>query len=261
MKDFLLGLDLEDGQHRVVCPVCSGGTSRERSLALQCDGTSVRWLCHRASCQNRGQSGRTGIESSTSYTHKSSKNPLGFQHHHLPHEAQTQSHKQQHSDLMKPSVPQHNPPQGYLPRLVVDNQGVLRGIVYRRTAVLPKHYPKDINRIDPHWCKLHFPSPMDCSIVLLVEDIISAEKMNPYFPCVSLLGVHLSEDKVDYLLTQGITSVIIALDNDATLQAIRLARKFAIASYILPLQRDFKDETDERLEEIAGVLHARYNNV
>lgn len=105
---------------------------------------------------------------------------------------------------------------------------------------------------------LHFPSPINSSVVLLVEDIPSANKMNPYFPCVALLGVHLSEDKVNYLLTQGITSVIIALDNDATLQAIKLARKFAIASYILPLQRDLKDETDERLQEIAGELHARY---
>ena len=207
MKDFLLGLDLEDGQHRVVCPVCSGGTSRERSLALQCDGTSVRWICHRASCQNHGRaeksrsltglSTRTGQSRYVRHTPGESSTSHNDKHKEQRHEVQTQPHKQQHNDLMKPSVPQHNPPQGYLPRLVVDNQGVLRGIVYRRTAVLPEHYPKDINRIDPHWCKLHFPSPMDCSIVLLVEDIISAEKMNPYFPCVSLLGVHLSEDKVD----------------------------------------------------------------
>lgn len=133
--------------------------------------------------------------------------------------------------------------------------------MYRRGPSLPKHYAKDINNIDKDWCKLHFPSPTNSNIVLLVEDIISAEKMNPFFPCVALLGVHLSEDKVNYLLTQGITSVIIALDNDATRQAIRLARKFAIASYILPLQRDFKDETEERLQEIARGLHARYNNV
>lgn len=92
-----------------------------------------------------------------------------------------------------------------------------------------------------------------------MEDVISANKMNVYFPCVALLGVHLSVEKVEYLLTQGISSVIIALDNDATRQAIKLARKYAIASYVLPLQRDFKDEAEERLQQIAEELRSRYD--
>lgn len=143
-------------------------------------------------------------------------------------------------------------------RLVKDNQGNTRGAVYRRSPELPKSFPKDINRIERGWCKLHFPVPIRASTCLLVEDIISANKMCPYYPCVALLGVHLNEEKVEYLLTQGISSVIIALDNDATRQAIKLARRFAIASYVYPLQRDLKDETDERLQEIAEELNAKY---
>lgn len=117
--------------------------------------------------------------------------------------------------------------------------------------------PKDINKIDPSWCKLHFPCPIDSSVVILVEDIPSANKMNPHFPCVALLGVHLSDAKLEYLLTQGISHVIIALDNDATRQAIRIARRFCIQTSILPLQKDLKDETEDNLKEIASVLRER----
>lgn len=80
--------------------------------------------------------------------------------------------------------------------------------------------------------------------------------MHPFYPCVALLGVHLNEKKIEYLLSQGISSVIIALDNDATRQAIRIAKRWLISTSILPLERDLKDETPERLQEIAEKLDA-----
>ena len=103
------------------------------------------------------------------------------------------------------------------------------------------------------------PSPITGKHVILVEDIISANKMNPYFPCVALLGVHLNEEKMEHLLKLGISHVIIALDNDATRQAIRIARKWCVNTSILPLARDLKDESDEALQEIAEYLKGKYN--
>lgn len=102
--------------------------------------------------------------------------------------------------------------------------------------------------------KLHFPSPINSSSVIVVEDIVSANKMNPHFPCVALLGVHLNEEKLSYLLNLGITRVIIALDNDATLQALRIAKKFCVDTRVLHLRRDFKDDTEENLKAIAEKL-------
>jgi len=101
---------------------------------------------------------------------------------------------------------------------------------------------------------LHFPAPIQSDTVLLVEDIPSANKMNPFYPCVALLGVHLNEDKIAYMNKQGITKFIIALDNDATRQAIRIARKWMVDLQVLPLERDLKDESWERLQEIAESL-------
>lgn len=101
---------------------------------------------------------------------------------------------------------------------------------------------------------LHFPSPIRSKSVIVVEDIPSANKMDRYYPCVALLGTHLNEEKLSYLLNLGIRHVIIALDNDATRKAVMLSRKFCVNTTILPLQRDLKDETDERLKEIATSL-------
>lgn len=101
---------------------------------------------------------------------------------------------------------------------------------------------------------LHFPSPPRKRSVIVVEDIPSANKMDRYYPCVALLGTNLNAEKIEYLLNLGIRHVIIALDNDATRQAVRLARKFMVSTSILPLQADLKDQTEEQLQEIARRL-------
>jgi len=136
--------------------------------------------------------------------------------------------------------------------LILDNLGDKRGVTWRvKPEYKSRITPKNINDVQQDWCMLHFPATVQGRSVILVEDIASAEKMFPYYPCVALLGVNLNEVKMEYLLQQGINHVIIALDNDATRQAIRIARKWIVKLSILPLERDLKDETDERLKEIA----------
>lgn len=102
---------------------------------------------------------------------------------------------------------------------------------------------------------LHFPSPLRSRSVILVEDIPSANKMDKHYPCVALLGTNLNDKKLDYLLRLGVNHVILALDNDATRKAIKLAKKFMISTTILPLQKDLKDQTDEELKLIAEKLN------
>ncbi len=45
------------GQHRSLCPQCSGGTTREKSLSIDISPSSrqAKWLCHRAKCGWKGQ--------------------------------------------------------------------------------------------------------------------------------------------------------------------------------------------------------------
>ena len=50
------------GQHRIICPTCNGGSSRERSLAVHVedDGKSAQWCCHRANCEWSGGTSADG---------------------------------------------------------------------------------------------------------------------------------------------------------------------------------------------------------
>ena len=45
------------GQHRSLCPHCTGGSTRERSLSIDISPSSrqAKWLCHRAKCGWKGQ--------------------------------------------------------------------------------------------------------------------------------------------------------------------------------------------------------------
>lgn len=226
MKEQLLSIlpSLHEGYNRLVCPFCSGGSKKEKSFVVTKQGRDLQYMCHRASCNARGSTKtRTHTVAETSY-----------------HPAPV-------------TLPDPNSAH-YARRDVKDNTGKSRGAVWRRKKDAPKELPKDINRIDSDWCKLHFPAPIRAKTVILVEDIISANKMNRFYPCIALLGVHLNEAKLEYLIECGVSNIILALDNDATRQAIRIARKWCISTKIMPLQRDLKDETDERLKEIAEGL-------
>ena len=46
----------------LICPKCGGGNSRERSFNISriADDGSIRWMCHRASCDFKGTSSATG---------------------------------------------------------------------------------------------------------------------------------------------------------------------------------------------------------
>ena len=242
MKDLLLSLALEDGQVRVECPICH---SAAPTLCVTRQGNQLLWNCHRAVCQNRGRMTlRDGYNKAT----------LRLLRLELQPETSSTNSQQQTRKQHKWHPTSEKQRKGYKKRTVLDQNGEIRGIVWRREQHAPKSWPKDINDIDQEWVKLHFPSPFKGDSVILVEDIISANKMDKHFPCIALLGVHLSEEKLNFLLTLGVKRVIIALDNDATLQALRIAKRYCVNTRVLHLQRDFKDDTEENLKAIAEKL-------
>jgi len=62
-----------DGEHRVICPQCEGGSNHEKSLSVGVtdNGKSARWLCFRGTC------GWTGcVCMRACFPHASSSQPL-----------------------------------------------------------------------------------------------------------------------------------------------------------------------------------------
>ena len=217
MKNIELNLlDLPNGTIRIICPKCLGGDSAEKSLAVTKQGENVKWYCHRASCSEKGILGNP--------RNKNFETPQKFAR-----------------DIHYT---------GYSKHTVLDNQGDCQGWVHRK---LPVQYaismqlgtisnmPKTINNYNSDWCGLHFPRRVTTPHILAVEDRASAEKIAPYFPTCALLGTTFTQEKSKYLLQQGISSVIICLDEDAQNKALKLRREWWIIKYLLPLKKDIKD--------------------
>ena len=93
--------------------------------------------------------------------------------------------------------------------------------------------------------------------VVLVEDMVSAYKVQKGgLSGCALLGTQLDNDKVREIGQEGAKQVIIALDNDATETAFKLARKWGLAfnkTRVVPLERDLKEEDPADIKGILGV--------
>ena len=212
---------LQQGSYRDICPECGvAGT-----LSVTVRQTKALWFCHRASCGYKGGQGGTNFEPKTP-----KPNYLTYA---------------EGRDI--PWLPE------YTKYPVKDNEGTVRGYVLH---AIDKNITSPKRKLykDEDWCGLAFPRRVVYKHVLLVEDILSARAMSTYFPTAALLGIHLNHAKVDYLYNEGITKATVALDNDATLQAIRIKRLHPIVNNVILLERDLKNETDEKLQEIAEKL-------
>ncbi len=203
---------LREGRHRIVCPKCNGGVSKERSLSVLVGDGWCAWNCWRASCGFKGRHGDRGWR--------------------------VVKKEQKAREVHK---------KGYVTHTVKDNAFSTRGFLYR--AEQKGVTPKVLLDIDSDWCCLHFPRIVWENYVLLVEDVKSAERMADYFPTVALLGTHLTLSKIDYLCKQGISYGIIALDADATAKALKLYQSHSFVQRVLLLDKDLKDETFEGINK------------
>ena len=218
---------------RTSCPTCG---SKAATLCITREGSVVKWHCHRASCTEQGTRRITKLSEGLSLEREGEARP------------KPRISLQRSVELYEKMYGTN-----YEERIVKDEKGNKQGVILRKLD-RQSPAPKDYNIINPDWIGLHFPSPFYGDTIMLVEDIPSANKMNEFFPCAALLGVHLSEEKLDYLLKLGVKRAILALDNDATRQALRLSRRYIISTEVLALQRDLKDEPEERLKDMAEAL-------
>lgn len=231
---------LPEGQHsRLLCPKCGGGSSGERSFSVLIENGGYAWHCFRASC---GWSGHSGVV----------------------HKRDTFTNNEQRKAIDR-DLP------GYTRHAIYDNEMNCRGWEHRIKSMvpvkneremrevqyMPQYMPKSKLNIDSDWCGLHFPFPIRGEWCLLVEDRRSAEKMFPLFPAVALMGTNLNQEKIDYLISQGIKSAIIALDDDATAKAIGIWASVNMVKGMIQLDKDIKDQPMHKLLELANQCYEK----
>lgn len=93
---------------------------------------------------------------------------------------------------------------------------------------------------------------------MLVEDQVSAIKVAPFHHSLALLGTNLSEAKVlEILYADKYDRIYLALDNDATMEAIKTQLKWRDRMpnmMVLGLQKDIKDMDNKDFQEFLSRL-------
>lgn len=86
--------------------------------------------------------------------------------------------------------------------------------------------------------------------VVLVEDLFSAIKMSNITNTIALLGTHLSPEQAGILAAGKWRRIYLALDEDATSVAVRLAKRYRALLpqlRVVPIHKDLKDMTYQQL--------------
>jgi hypothetical protein len=249
----LIAAALEEGeQTREVCPFCQGGSSGERSLNVTVRDGVVLYNCHRASCDEQGAIGTSNLVVRTTRKHTRKITPYEGELEHLDDEwvaylRDTIGWHEGHLDVGRPFFA---PEEHRVAFPIFSPMGIRRGWVLR--SYEPFARTKTLTRMDVDEPHLSWYRPNHSKHVMVVEDIPSAVRAAQYIDSVALCGSGCS---LDYAMeiAAHYRNVVWALDADATAHALRLMRKHSVlfdTSRVLVLEKDIKDEDEERLMEI-----------
>lgn len=253
---------------RTVCPVCAGGSSNERSMAITNHGSgAVKYICFRAACGIAGiiTGARTEAQTQVSAEAPTRKHePYTGQL--FPLEDIDRAYFEQRFLLDPWNIHRNELNQYVLP--IRSPNGTTRGHVVRLGGWKGEPYqPRSLPFIPGHTKVKSYKSYDDAIMqsfygttskngtFVLVEDQISAMRVTQDTPKigVALLGTELTIEKVRELQSLKPARVIMALDADASKKAFTIARDFGMAfkSFnVVLLERDIKDLTPNAVQEI-----------
>lgn len=249
----LEGLDLAEGQSmRTDCPVCGGGSSKEKSFSITRKDNVLMFHCFRDKCRTSGGIGSRGnftgqaLSKATNTktkqyegelfllsgrSSKFLKNKFGLEDQDIAAYRETVT-----GDVMMP---------------MKDHLGRQFGYVNRRYEGLvgSPRKPKTINYYDrkPEH-NLHFDTPItsQTDTVVLVEDIVSARRLGKHYTCIALLGTQLRQDEATLLLDLGIKDVVFVLDADANASAVKQQKEYCLLFRSCYAIRQSKDSPDPK---------------
>lgn len=243
--------DLPDGFTAAgeLCPACSGGATKERTLSVTRREGRLYWKCHRASCAFAGSD--AARSTGTSRTEPvQCRGVVGrtIARHAGPLSAVSREHLLQKYCI----TGQHISKFGIgwdeeTDRLVLPVQDAQSNLLGVNLRSLSNQQPKS---------KLHVESgALSWYInrttpgVIIVEDQFSAIRASDYLSSVALLGTHFNEDNAYYIKKHARGPVYLALDADAWNQAVRLVvlHRSILPMRLVKLPKDLKDMGDEEL--------------
>lgn len=241
-----------------VCPSCKGGSGEEKSFRVSSRGGVLLYYCHRSSCNFRGRlnlherGGAGGAEATAStkrFRIPATQLDLGTV------ESLAQRYRIPPETIESLGLRWCGESSGYysgrlyLPIVRPDLKESGANLRSLQPGVVPKSiiHLYDPESVSSSWVKLQRRS----DLLVIVEDQFSAYKIGTYHHSLALLGTNLNESKVDEIAEQPkYKKIVLALDNDATMQAIKLLFKWQRRLpnlEVVGLAKDLKDQTEDEL--------------
>ena len=248
----LLAARLSMGENtREICPVCDGGSTREKSLSITMFEDGIKWKCFRASCGVKGttmpEDNLCDIPVTTTMVKKST-----FEGH---TKKLSEFHLQKIETLWSITNPDfwYWTPEygGRIAMSIRSPKYRHRGWVLRDIRGMARQ--KALNFINEgeqglSWYRRHKKGP-----TVVVEDIPSAVRAEKYMNSVALLGTGIGPDRALEIADYATRPVILALDQDATALSYQMGDMWKLLwdeVKVLPLRRDLKNETEDNLRRI-----------
>lgn len=224
------------------CPSCGG---YKKSLGITKEGSSVKWGCFRASCNERGIT--NSIPSIAKLKERLAMQPRVADSFVMPDhfvlgiandKCATMLHKYYCLDAYSKGVFKcaYDPREDRLVLFLEDTEGKIVGAVGRALSKSPM-------KVKNYFTDRPFIVSGTTDILLVVEDCFSAISATRFgFSGLALLGTNMKPNYIEYL--KRYAEVIIALDADAKVKALKI--KDYVKDYIPNvkvkfLKKDIKD--------------------
>ena len=249
-----MGEHLEPGTTiRELCPRCDGGSSSEKSLSLtKSEDGYILWQCFRSSCDLApGNTGSTG--GPIARVQKPKRRVFTGDTRNLEPE-----HLERIEELWGITRPEHwwwtDDHMGRVAMSIRSPKYLHRGWVlrdiYGKSAVKALTYVNE-DEEGISWYREH-PN----AGTVIVEDVPSAVRASKYSNSLALCGTGVGTSRAVEIAEYATRPIIVALDQDATAEAFRIARKWALLwgdVKVLPLQKDIKNMEEEDICQLLKI--------
>jgi len=267
IQDIAAGLSVGES-YRGVCPMCEGGSTREKSLAVnRSSNTTASFICFRNNCSlNSGHvavftDGDKVLSAKSRPVSKEANEPRLFPLSQAAIELLRSKYMLEDSMIRHSGVKLTKDqrlafplkgPYGRSVGLVIRKEKELY-LGTREYSTIPKvwNFVRDKDLYCGSWYQQYFHKRKYSGTLIIVEDIISALRLTPYADVVALTGTNLLRPILDEIKSRRYDRVYLALDNDAIDKSFVLVRRLSniIPNLrILPLEQDVKNMTREDVE-------------
>lgn len=255
---------------REVCPLCNGGSTREKSLVVKrSNETSATFICFRNSCSLG--SGHIAIfsDNNTVLTAKSRPCSKELKEPDLyPLSQAAIDHLRSKYWMTDPEIVHSGVRLTFDQRLalpVFTPTGRIAGLVIRKEkelyrgrreySTIPKvwNFVRDKDNYCGSWYHKHFYKRKYSDTLIIVEDILSAVRLAAYSDSVAITGTNLLRPVISHIKQSRYDKVWLALDNDAIKRAFSLVRRFQSElphMNVMGLQQDFKNMSSADMQQV-----------